>query len=148
MNDLQTTLLNELYKVRKSTLDLKFPITNKRLEEIIHELLVKHNLKCKIKPRVRFNKNNTDSESKYANTIIEMVVSYKNETEGYESPPIKIVLFLDTYLNYNDMPEYGITGEYKNTFKEAVYRPSTIQDEGDVKGYVSKILNDISHSAA
>jgi len=146
MNSLQDTLVRELYKVRKSGIKLDYPVSDKRLEIILSELLENYNLKCKTTPRVKCKQKETGGRLEYTTAIIEMALIYVDDENGIESSTIKITLYFDSYINKNDEPEFGIAGDYKNKYKEAIYRPYTIQDENDIKGYIANILNDISHT--
>ena len=144
MDRLQNTLIRALYKIRKSGVDLVYPIPNERLKEVITDLLDTYHFHCKVKPRINARAFEKRGIVKNTSTIVEMAVVHLDKA-GHESSPTKVTLYFDSYINEEDTPEYAISGIFKNKFKEAIYRPAKVQSEADVVSYVKNILNELSH---
>ena len=145
MKPLQNTLITALYKIRKSGIELSYPVSDSRIEEIITQMLGKYDLFCKVKPKVRATHFKKHGILENTSTIVDMMLVHPT-LDGKHSSPTKVSLFFDSYINENEVPEYSMSARFNNRYKEAIYRPKQIGSEEDIVSYVNVILNELSHN--
>ena len=144
MDKLQNTLISSLYKLRKTGVDLIYPVSNERLESIIVNLLDNYHFRCKTHPRIKATQLNKRGMLENTSTVVEMMLVHL-DNKGNESSPTKINLYFDSFLNEENKPEFTVTGMFKNKFKEGIYRPQPIADEAGVREYVDTIFRELEN---